>query len=377
MKKKTTMILAALAVVLVLAAVAWLALGKDDAADVPQQTTATVAATEPRETISLSASQQSEYEQLIQCLDTGDSKGFAQLLLDGQVSRQTFEALVQEDRAAVEHMLADALVAFCAEGNLEPMVKLTENDCLWESCFRACWEMIGSEEPEETGLTAKDCLVYELCFAYRRDSYTLRSLRELWQSGTLSQELHQALVAALGFDYTDDTLVEEQTLAPLGDLTQAEKSAYESALASIDQGDGSAIVAGLLDGSLTEAVYRKLMAQDEDVLDYIIAQGLAGQVEEGEYLPLIQLRQGGFVSDACFKTYWEFLDTAPYAGKSKPDGEDGVDMYLVYELKQLSQFGNMGIDMLREIWRSGILTDDVQNRLVEELGFDYTVTYGG
>lgn len=379
MKKKTIMILALLlAAAALVGAGAWLALGKTEAdTDVPRQTAAAEESIASRETVALSDAQQEEYEQLSRWMDTADSRAFAQLLLSGEISEQTFEAMVQEDQAAVAHILADALAEFAAEGELEPMVKLSEGGYLWEDCFRAYWEMTGSEEPEQTGLTATECLVYELCFAYRRDSYALRTMQDLRQDGTISDGLHQALVAALGFDYTDQILVEEKDLAPLGDLTPEEKTAYEGVLTAIDEGDGMAILEEMQYGGITPAVYRKLMAQDAETMDYLIARGIAGLVEEGEYLPMIQLRQEGFVSDACFRIYWDFMGITPCPEDGSSEDGDGVDRYLVHELKQLTDFGDTGIDMLRQIWRSGILNDDIQNRLVEELGFDYTVSYGG
>ena len=191
-------------------------------------------------------------------------------------------------------------------------------------------------------------------------------------AGILEDELHHELIKALGFDYSDSAYVEQNHLSPLQNLTEEEKVSYEQIMEAIDQGDSLSIVEKMCLGSVSHSVYGKLRENDADIMDYVIAEGMAHLVEMMRYQDVVHLRLDGFVSDKCFEKYWEIIGSDLPDETKLSNESDDVDTYLVYELKQIFYREDNGREILQNLWYSGLISDATQQKLIQILGFDYT-----
>lgn len=312
------------------------------------------------------------YEQLQKHVDAGDNVAFADYLLEHNVSQEVFALLVEEDAAAVKGVLVDAMLAYTENDQIEQLVLLRKNGYILDDYFLDYWEVMGSRLPEESMLDVDGYLIHELHMAYLRDSYTIRTYKQLREKGVLDDASHDALIALLGFDYTDDAYVKENALSPLQDLTVEDKHSYEKIQEYIDQGDVSSIIDALLYGSVTTQIYDRMMETDKEVLDYIIAEGMVRLMEEGRWHDLIQLRQQGFVSDYCFENYWEMLGSGMPGPGYTTENLSGEDGYLLFELEQIYYRYENGQEILQNIWASGAISDNLCYYLMDCLGFDFT-----
>lgn len=327
-------------------------------------------------TVQLDDAQSSDYERLQRMIDEGDRDAFAERLLSGEISYETFHNLIVEDAQATGHILVDVLTKLSGENRLEDIVFLRQNGFVSDECFLDYWEVMGYTIADQLRTDVDGYLLNELVQAFKRDSYALRALKQMRADAVTDDAMHAALIEALGFDYTDEEYVEENEIAPLRELTIEEKKAYDDVLSAIDQGEGMQIINAMLRGEISTRVYEQLMLDDAEVMDYIIAEGMTNLVENGQQVQMFHLRLEGYVSDTCFHNYWQMIGSEPYEGGSSDPEDPGVDLYLIYEMRLIADYGTFGIDMLRDIWNSGILNDATQERLIRELGFDYTSSYG-
>lgn len=315
---------------------------------------------------------QMQYEQLLQFIENGEGYDFALFLLESDVSAELFFEMLNEDSDAIEYAMVDAMVSLAKKNQIHEITLLRKNGFISDACFLSYWEVMGSVLPEKDATGADPYLIHELYQAYLRDSYVIRSFNTMRTAGVLDDALHTDLVDILGFDYTDTTYVEQHRLSPLQDLTEDEKASYEAILEAIDQGNSLSIVENMILGSVSESVYAKLMAEDAEIMNCVVAEGMAHLVEMMRYQDVVRLRLAGFVSDDCFSNYWEIMgcelpSDAMLAAKTTDE-----DAYLLYELEQIFSREDNGQAILQELWYSGLISDGMQQELIQVLGFDYT-----
>lgn len=331
----------------------------------PSEKTPVPMATISQEDNVLSQQEREEYEQLQARIDKGDCVGFARQLLEGGVSENLYAYLKQKDAALIDRVLVDAMVEFGRSGEQGPLVQLRKLGFVSDSNFQAYWKEMGTPVPEETDSGVDGYLVHELHMAYLRDVYALRSIREMRTEAVLDDGLHEALKQKLGFDYMDEAALTANGVDTVYMLTKAEREAYDSMLEAIDQGDYVRAVSGMLRGEVTQPVYRKLMEEDAKIMDSIIAMGMASLAEEGRFRDLVQLCVDGYVSDACYGAYWA-LEGVPV-----PENAIGEEA-LLYELELIYHQNDENCDVLEQLWRSGLLSDALNQKLMDRLGVDYT-----
>ena len=233
---------------------------------------------------------------------------------------------------------------------------------------------MGSRLPEENGETAgvDGLLVHELALACDRSEYTIRSLRQMREEGLLEDAHHQALVNKLGFDYMDDDSLEEQEIGQLHQLSAEEKAVYDAILLAADEGDCRSIAMKMVYGEVTELVFEKLREVDQDMMDPILAQAMGVFSEENAYNYTVILRQNGFVSDNCFRLYWQIMGTEAPEGEAFREDMPGVDLYLLQELEAVYRRDpRYGLEALGLIRDSGLMGDALHGQLIQRLGFDY------
>lgn len=343
------------------------------ATDVPTDTGETHEQTEvPTTHPVVEDDRQGTYDQMLQMIDEGDCTGIAMLLLESENAQTLYDYMQSEDTDLMHYIIVDAMVQLAKQGKIENLVQLRLRGFVTDACFEDYWEVMGSEMPVESAQDPDLYLVHELLMAYRRDTYAVRSLKEMRNAGVIDNDMHAALVKALGFDYTDSQYMQDNGIAPLQGLTAEEKATYEAVLEYIDQGDCCSIAEDMLYGEITAAVYEYLMEEDSELMEFVIAQAMAMYEEECNLQNVVRLRLEGFVSDGCFQTYWEIAGFTAPEGESASDAYPGVDMYLLHELEQISErYGDDG-QMLRDLWYSGLISDSLQELLVDRLGYDYT-----
>lgn len=314
----------------------------------------------------------SAFSQVQNYIDEGDCLGVAEVLLTGEFSETLYASLMAEDAKVMEAIMEDAMLWYAEQGELEKLVALRINGYVSDACFLRYWERMGCEKPEETeapvGVDAY--LIHELHLAYLRNENAITDLREMRTTGVLNGEMHTALVETLGFDYTDDSYLDKNGIAPLRSLTDAEMAAYEKVLELIDQGEGQQVFQMFRYGEVNQAVYDALVAEDGEIIDYIVAEGLVGLAADGKSKDMVTLRVNGYVSDTCFEYYWEMSGSDVFPERSEED-VPGVDWYLLYELEQIYGREENGGEVLGEIWYSGLLSDETHEELINRLGFDY------
>lgn len=336
-----------------------------------ETTSTTIPATVPEKPEAVRENQK-QYEQLQQFIEDGKGYDFAMFLLESDVSSELFLEILNEDPAAIEYAMVDAMVSLAKEGRIQEIVLLRRNGFISDNCFLDYWEVMGSVLPETDAVGVDPYLVHELSQAYHRDNYAIRSFNAMRTAGILEDELHHELIKALGFDYSDSAYVEQNHLSPLQNLTEEEKVSYEQIMEAIDQGDSLSIVEKMCLGSVSHSVYGKLRENDADIMDYVIAEGMAHLVEMMRYQDVVHLRLDGFVSDKCFEKYWEIIGSDLPDETKLSNESDDVDTYLVYELKQIFYREDNGREILQNLWYSGLISDATQQKLIQILGFDYT-----
>lgn len=311
-------------------------------------------------------------------IDAGDFMGLAQLMLDGRISQATVDRVNGEDPDVLHYMLIDALVEFAERGQIEQMVLLRSAGYVTDACLYDYWEVTGAVLPEAATLEnvredVDALMVHELLLAYQRDDYIIRSLNEMYENGVLNEPTRQELINGLGFDFTNEQYLQDNNIAILHTLTADEKAMYDAIMEYIDQGDYYHVALCMLYGEVTAPTFEKLLEEDKDLMEDIIAQALCAFSEENAYENIVTLRNEGFVSNACFNRYWELIGSETLDTDIDNNSNIGIDIYLIHELEEIYRRDNVyGLEALGRIYASGLINDKTHEKLVEQLGFDYT-----
>ena len=350
----------------------------------PQETTTQPQMTEPTQPAQLTQLQQTyprdeeeNYDRFVGVIEEGDSVAVAQMLLDGEVLQTVLDRLAQEDPGLLDYLLTDALTEYAMQGRVEEMVRLRVAGYVTDACLYDYWEVVGARLPDEEMLSnptdgVDPLLVHELVLAYLRDDYTIRIFREMRESGLIHDANHGALVAQLGFDYTNDQFLQDNGIGSLRELSAGEKAIYDKILALADEGDCYNIAILMVQGEVSELVFEKLLEEDREMMDYIVAQAMGLFSEDNKYEYSVMLRNSGFVSNDCFKIYWEIMGSDGLDGDNFDEEHPGVDRYLLYELTEIYyRDQEYGLEALRTIRSSGMMNDLLHEQLMERLGFDY------
>lgn len=313
------------------------------------------------------------YEKIQEYIDQGNCTGFAEILINGEVSQTLYEVLVQEDGDVLEQIMLDALEVFNKKGQWDHIAELRLNGYITDELFVEHWENIGAYLPDKKAFTKENpevdnYLIHELNLAYQRDEYSIRFFEQMRESGMLNDKMHYALIESLGFDYSDSDYMEEHNIAPERVLSIDERTVYEEILELIDQGDCQKIATLMIQGNVSDLVYEVLWKEEAEILDFVIAQAMTKLSEEGKPEDIILLRVKGFVSDRCFEYYWEMQGKEGLTSESFPVNETDLDIYLVYELEQMYHRYNNNTEIFDKIWNSGLLNDAIQNELIKKLG---------
>lgn len=315
-----------------------------------------------------------DYDALTAAIEEGGGTAVAQLLLEGNISRAAMARLEAEEPGLLDFLLTDALVQYGQEDNVETFIRLRLRGYLSDGCVYDYWEVMGSRLPEENAeaIGVDVLLVHELVLACDRSEYAIRSLRQLREEGLLGDGIHEALVAKLGYDYMDDGKVQEHTDGQLHQLSAEEKAVYDAILLAADEGDCRGIAMKMVYGEVTGLVFEKLREVDGEMMDHILAQAMGSFSEENAYNYTVILRQNGFVSDECFRLYWQIMGTEAPEGDAFRQEEPDMDLYLLRELEEIYRRDpRYGLEALRLIRDSGLLGDALHDRLSGRLGFDY------
>lgn len=321
--------------------------------------------------------EQEEYEKIVGAIEAGNSIAVAEMLINGEIARPVIVQLKEEDANLLDYVLTDALVEYTNQGKVEELVRLRLGGYVSDACLYNYWEVIGARLPdEEWDYTDVDCLlIHELAQAYSRDEYSIRSFREMQANGLLDDAHHDALVEQLGFVYTDDQFLKESNISALWELSEEEKIVYDAILQFADEGDCRSVAMKMVCGEVTELVYTKLITEDKEMMDHIIAQAMGGFSEENAYNYSVLLRQNGFVSNECFQIYWEVMGTDSIDGETYNNDFPGVDRYLLHELEQVYHRDHeYGLEALRMVRHSGLISDPIHEQLIVRLGFNYMET---
>lgn len=320
--------------------------------------------TKPQEVVR----QQVQYEQLQQYIEDGKSYEFVLYLINDEVSEDIFAILRSEDKAAIEYIMVEGMVSLAKNNQVAELTMLRKEGFISNTCFENYWEVMGSILPAENAAGEDPYLLHELHQAYLRDSYVIRAFNMMRTEGILDDMLHNELVSILGFDYTDRGYVEENNISPLQELTEEEKVSYEIIIEAIDQSDSLAIVEHLLLGQVSEQVYAQLMEDDAEIMNYVIAEGMAHLMETMRYQDIVRLRLDGFIPDQSFVTYWDILGSEQPAQDILNQKVDGMDQYLFCELVQIFYREENGQEILRDICYSGLLNDIMHEKITELVG---------
>lgn len=318
-----------------------------------------------------------DYDRFVGVIEEGDSVAVAQMLLNGEVPQTVLDRLAQEDPRLLDYLLTDALTEYAMQGRVEELVRLRAAGYVTDACLYDYWEVLGARLPDEEMLAnpaagVDALLVHELVLAYHRDDYAIRIFREMRESGLVDDANHGALVAQLGFDYTNDQFLQENEIGGLRDLSAEEKAMYDRILALADEGDCYNIAMLMVQGEVSELVFGKLLEEDREMMDYIIAQAMGLFSEDNKYEYSVMLRNSGFVSNDCFKIYWEIMGSDGVDGETFDEEHPGVDRYLLYELTEIyNRDQKYGLEALRGIRSSGLMNDLLHEQLMARLGFDY------
>ena len=325
-----------------------------------------------------SLDEQEEYEKVVRIVEDGDYVAIAQMMLDGQISRNIIDRLKGEDPKLLDYMLIDALVEYSRQGYIENFARLRLAGYITDECLYDYWEVVGAVLPDQGELNNAHAnvdvlLVHELAAAYQRDDYAIRSFIEMYEAGILDEPNHQALVEKLGFDYTNDRYLQENSIGVLRELTIDEKKVYDTILECIDQGDCRSIAMSMIYGEVTEITFAKLMENDSEMMNYVISQAMGEFSEENAYENIVILRNNGFVSNQCFNIYWELMGSDQMTGETYEDSDPSVDLFLLHELEEIYLRDNeYGLEALRRIESSGLINDHIHKKLIALIGFDYT-----
>lgn len=316
----------------------------------------------------------SEYELFQSYIDQGNCIGITEKLLNEEISSDLRSYLQQEDSELMDMLMLDAVLQYDKQGDIDQIAKLRQEGYLSDGLLESYWEVVGYDMPEDTAKTkgVDTYLLHGLVQAFEKNEYTIREIKELHTSGLIDDELHAALLDALGFDYMDEQYMEENDIAPIRVLSKEEKAMYETVLSCIDEGDCLSITERMLSGEVTQSVYQYLMKDDSEIIDFIVAQAMKEYMDAGNPEYLVRLRQDGFVSDECFKIYWEMMSNAVSQVEETTNDTFKVDIYLLSELEQLYYRTESGADYLCSIWEQGLLSDVMHQELIGRLGFDYT-----
>ena len=361
-------------------------LGNKTPQKLPQDTTAQTQMTSPTEPTPPQQAQpqqtyprdeDEDYDRFVGVIEEGDSVAVAQMLLDGEVPQTVISRLAQEDPKLLDYLLTDALAEYAKQGKVEELVRLRHGGYLTDTCMYDYWEVVGARLPEDETLHnaaagVDALLVHELVLAYHRDDYAIRTFREMRESGLLDDPTHAALVTQLGFDYTNDQFLQDNEIGGLRQLSPEEKATYDTILALADEGDCEGIAMLMIQGEVTELVFEKLLEEDREMVDYIIAQAMGLFSEENAYEYSVMLRISGFVSNDCFQIYWDIMGSDGVDGETFDEEHPGVDRYLLYELTEIyNRDREYGLEALRTIRKSGLMNDLLHEQLMARLGFDY------
>lgn len=320
--------------------------------------------------------EQAAYERVLGVIESGDSTGVAQMLLDGEIPQAVTDRLRAEDSLLLDYLLADALVIYSSRDDAEGFVRLRLAGYVSDACLYDYWEIVGAELPEEP---LPDCpsgvdmlLVHELAQAYQRSDRVIRSLLLMRQTQLLDDSHHEALIRELGFDYTDEAYLRDNEIGKFLELSSEEMDAYDAVLKFADEGNCRSVAMLMVHREVTEPVFRKLYETDRDMMDCIIAQAMGGFSEENAYEYTVMLRQEGFVTDDCFRIYWQIMGTDAPEGEACDSELPGIDRFLLHELEEIyNRDREYGLEALRTIRNSGLMDDLTHTALIARLGFDY------
>lgn len=294
-------------------------------------------------------------DELNTLIDKGDEIGFAEKLLSGEINLQTFEHLQKNGTDIVDRILADALVNYGKSGNVEKIFKLRNNKFSSNQCMQYYWELIGSEIPTDV-LNENDVdsyLLHEMFMAFKRDEYSICEFQELRENKLINDKMHKALIAKLGFDYTDNNYLDSNQIAPLRKFSIEERNTYYQIINLIDNGESIAICQKMLNGEISKELYLYLMNEDKESMDLLITHSLLKYRDEGLFENIIKLRKDEFVSDDALSNYWKSIGVV--AQNIDENDTETEDLLLQYELNRILLEEKSGEDIIFKLKNKGLI----------------------
>lgn len=150
-----------------------------------------------------------------------------------------------------------------------------------------------------------------------------------------------------------------------------EQTVYENIHRLIDEGDCTGVTALLLDGSVSDALYQRLMEEQVQIIDSVVLDAMIEYGSTGNTYAVAALRLGGYVPDDSMTAYWEVMG-ADIPEETVGETESDVDAYLLHELTEAYYRSDYAVRAFMDLRTAGLMNDAMHEALTEALGFDYT-----
>lgn len=142
-----------------------------------------------------------------------------------------------------------------------------------------------------------------------------------------------------------------------------EGDVYLQIMTSINEGDIEKLLTVLLRETIDEKIYEQICREDKETFDVVMRDVLLYCDEFNDAESIVRLRSKGIVSDESFEQYWLVLGYRV----ERTEELQGVDKYLLYELKRFMDKDINDENFLKEIYGLGLLDEKFQIELAKRL----------
>lgn len=136
------------------------------------------------------------------CVDEGESREAAKLLLSGEITENVYRWLRKNDANLVDMVLAQAMFEIAAEGAYEQNVSLILGGFVSDACFERYWKLL-EFTPAGNERTSEDYENIDLYFVYEIERIcTLTNdpslVQKLWDDDMIDDDTYDLLIGRVG-----------------------------------------------------------------------------------------------------------------------------------------------------------------------------------
>ena len=135
-------------------------------------------------------------------VDEGNSRGIAQMFLEGDMTENVYRWLQKNDGNLVDMVLAQAMFEFAQAGDYEQNIRLILSDHVSDDCFMQYWNLV-EFVPEDNNRVSEVYQNVDMYFVYEmericrieNDAYLVQSL---WNSKIIDEDTYDLLIGRVG-----------------------------------------------------------------------------------------------------------------------------------------------------------------------------------